>query len=94
LSNRIPDEKTFSRAFARIKPVELAACLGQWLDEVREAGGREININGKTICGSRSKGKERWTLFAGYKRNTTIGTAVPDEGGTEKQLGPAHTNAI
>ncbi|MDR2632029.1 MAG: ISAs1 family transposase, partial [Treponema sp.] len=53
LPNGIPDEKTF----ARIDPIELAACLGQWLDEVREAGGREITIDGKTICGSGSKGK-------------------------------------
>jgi predicted transposase YbfD/YdcC len=57
LPNGIPDEKTFSRLFARINPTELAACLGQWLEEVREAGGREINIDGKTICGSGSKGK-------------------------------------
>ncbi|MDR2633651.1 MAG: ISAs1 family transposase, partial [Treponema sp.] len=57
LPNGIPDEKTFARLFARIDPMELAACLGQWLDEVRETGGREINIDGKTICGSGSKGK-------------------------------------
>jgi predicted transposase YbfD/YdcC len=57
LPNGIPDEKTFARVFASINPTELAACLGKWLAEVREAGGREINIDGKTICGSASKGK-------------------------------------
>jgi hypothetical protein len=77
LPNGTPDEKTFSRLFARIKPVELAACLGQWLGRVRKAMGREINIDEKVIYGSGSKGKGRWTLFAGYKRNTTIGTSVP-----------------
>jgi hypothetical protein len=58
LPNGIPDEKTFSRLFARINPVELTACLGQWLEEVREAGGRKINIDGKRICGSGFKGKK------------------------------------
>jgi hypothetical protein len=57
LPNGIPDEKTFVRLFARINPTELAACVGQWLEEDREAGGREINLDGKTICGSGFKGK-------------------------------------
>ncbi|MDR2602854.1 MAG: transposase family protein [Spirochaetaceae bacterium] len=34
LPNGTPDEKTF----ARIDPIELAACLGRRLDEAREAG--------------------------------------------------------
>jgi hypothetical protein len=56
LPHGIPDEKTFSRLFARINPTELAACLGNRLEEVREAGGREINIDGKAICESACKG--------------------------------------
>jgi predicted transposase YbfD/YdcC len=57
LPHGIPDEKTFARLFARINPTELTACLGRWQEAAQEAGGREINIDGKTICGSGSKGK-------------------------------------
>jgi predicted transposase YbfD/YdcC len=56
LPHGIPDERTFGRIFARIKPAELTACLYQWLVGVNKAGGREINIDGKTIRGSGGKG--------------------------------------
>ncbi|MDR2632307.1 MAG: ISAs1 family transposase, partial [Treponema sp.] len=40
--------------------------LGQWLDEVRAAGGREINLDGKTICGSGSKGKKAAPIISAW----------------------------
>jgi predicted transposase YbfD/YdcC len=56
LPHGIPDDRTFGRIFARIKPAELMHCLYQWLVGVNKAGGREINIDGKTIRGSGRKG--------------------------------------
>jgi predicted transposase YbfD/YdcC len=59
LPNGIPDEKTFARVFSLINPQELLECLNQWLGAMQisagEPGGREINIDGKTICGSTNK---------------------------------------
>jgi hypothetical protein len=77
LPHGIPDEKTFSRLFARINPTELAACLGNWLEEVSETGGREINIDGKAICGSACKGKGKKaahivSAWAGAHRATSF----------------------
>jgi len=52
LPRGIPDESTFFRVFQRIKPASLSGCLYAWLSEAREQHGRNINIDGKTICGS------------------------------------------
>ena len=52
LPNGIPDEDTFRRIFERVNPVQLLTCLQQWLVEKSLAGGREVNIDGKTIRGS------------------------------------------
>jgi hypothetical protein len=51
----IPDKDTFRRLFERINPAELKKCLDEWLAEY-ERTGREVNINGKTICGSGKAG--------------------------------------
>ena len=95
LPNGIPDEKTFSRLFARINPTELAACLGQWLKAVRESGGREINIDGKTICGSASKGKGKEkkaahiiSAWVGAK-NLVLGQVATEEKSNEITAIPA-----
>jgi predicted transposase YbfD/YdcC len=52
LPNGIPDSDTFRRVFERIKPEELAKCLKNWLDDTQRSGGRNVNVDGKTICGS------------------------------------------
>jgi predicted transposase YbfD/YdcC len=88
LPNGIPDEKTFSRLFARINPGELAACLGHWLAEVQEAGGREINIDGKTICGSggsKGKGKKAAHIVSAWvgARNLVLGQVATEEKSNE-----------
>jgi hypothetical protein len=93
LPNGIPDEKTFSRLFARIPPTELAACLGQWLKAVRESGGREINIDGKTICGSGSKGKGKKAAHIisawGGAKNLVLGQVATEEKSNEITAIPA-----
>jgi predicted transposase YbfD/YdcC len=52
LPNGIPDEKTFARLFARINPIELAACLGREVmreDELEWMGSRGKRKDLKTI---------------------------------------------
>lgn len=59
LPNGIPDEDTFRRIFERVNPVQLLNCLQQWLAEKSLAGGREVNIDGKTIRGSAKAGGQK-----------------------------------
>jgi predicted transposase YbfD/YdcC len=56
LPNGIPDKDTFRRLFERIRPEELLAGLSRWLPEQEGAGGREVNIDGKTLRGSGKAG--------------------------------------
>jgi hypothetical protein len=87
LPNGIPDEKTFARVFAFIDPQELIACLGQWLDGAGEAGGREINIDGKAICGSarKSRGKRGVHIVSawGGEQNLVLGQVAAEEKATK-----------
>jgi len=54
LPNGIPDSDTFRRVYERVDPTGLAKALNAWLDHERSAksGGRNINVDGKIICGS------------------------------------------
>jgi predicted transposase YbfD/YdcC len=61
LPNGTPDSDTFRRLFERIDSRELSECLNQWLQEAEQSGGRLVNIDGKTICGSK-KGEEHKAL--------------------------------
>jgi len=49
LPEGIPDEDTFRRVFERVNPAQLMSSLQQWLSHSSESGGRQINIDGKTI---------------------------------------------
>jgi hypothetical protein len=53
LPNGIPDESTFFRVFKRIRPEQLGRCRYEWLAGARETEGRAVNIDGKTIRGSK-----------------------------------------
>jgi hypothetical protein len=87
LPHGIPEEQTFSRLFTRIHPTELAACLGKWLEEVREVGGGEINIDGKAICGSacKRKGKKAAHLVSAWvgAQNLVLGQVATEEKSNE-----------
>jgi predicted transposase YbfD/YdcC len=87
LPNGIPDEKTFARVFSFINPQELTACLGQWLDEAGGAGGREINIDGKTIRGSacKSQGKRGVHIVSAWvgAQNLVLGQLETEEKSNE-----------
>jgi len=87
LPNGIPDEKTCARVFSFINPQELIACLGQWLDKVGESGGREINIDGQTICGSacKSQGKRGVHIVSAWvgAHNLVLGQLATEEKSNE-----------
>ena len=52
----IPSEDTFERVFSRLNPKVLASQFLEWIDELK--GIISVGIDGKTIRGSRSKGKK------------------------------------
>jgi predicted transposase YbfD/YdcC len=56
LPNGIPDKDTFRRLFARIEPQGLLRNLNAWLNPSMEPGGREVNMDGKTVRGSGEQG--------------------------------------
>jgi predicted transposase YbfD/YdcC len=59
LPEGIPSHDTFNRVFSLLDPTKLGECFLQWTRAVfRLTKGEVINIDGKTICGSRDKGKK------------------------------------
>ena len=57
MPNGIPDSDTFRRVFERVESTALAKALNSCLGNTDGAGGRSVNIDGKTIC--RSKGADK-----------------------------------
>jgi predicted transposase YbfD/YdcC len=59
LPEGIPSHDTFNRVFSLLDPKKLGDCFLQWTRAVfRTTKGEVISIDGKTICGSRDKGKK------------------------------------
>jgi len=87
LPNGIPDEDTFRRIFERVQPAQLLECLQQWLAQMGRAGGREINIDGKTIRGSAKAGEQKGIHMVSAwvnEHNLTLGQLATE----------AHSNEI
>jgi len=87
LPNGIPDEDTFRRIFERINPAQLLDCLQQWLLQMSLPGGRDINIDGKTIRGSAIAGARKGIHMVSAwvnERNLTLGQLATE----------AHSNEI
>jgi hypothetical protein len=78
LPQGILDESTVFRAFQRINPKELSACLCSWVMEGRELRRPEVNIDGKTIRGSGKRGDGQIVLgqVAADEKSNAI-TAIP-----------------
>jgi len=59
LPSGIPSHDTFNRVFSLLDPKEFGERFLQWTSSVsRLTEGEVISIDGKTICGSRDKGKK------------------------------------
>ena len=85
LPEGIPDEDAFRRVFERVKPAQLTSCLQQRLCRTSEAGGREINLDGKTIRGSASEGHKGVHMVSAWvnERNLTLGQFAAEAHGNE-----------
>ena len=59
LPEGIPSHDTFNRVFSMLDPCELEKCFMEWTRSVSNlTTGEVISIDGKSICGSRDRGKK------------------------------------
>lgn len=84
LENGIPDKDTFRRVFERLNPSEVAQCLYGWLED-REVAGKTVNIDGKTICGSKNKSHKAYHVVSAWvsEHQITLGEVVVEEKSNE-----------
>src|SRR6266516_288625 len=93
LPNGIPTHDTFNRVFAALDPDELGKCFLAWTQSVsRLTKGEGISIDGKTLRGSRDKGKKSIvhmvSAWAGTN-NIVLGQQKVDEKSNEITAIPA-----
>jgi len=85
LPHGIPDSDTFRRVYERIDPTALAKSLNTWLGNAGTAGGRSVNIDGKTICGSRNSKHPAYHVVSAWvaENNITLGELAVDDKSNE-----------
>ena len=85
LSNGIPDSDTLRRVFERLDSVALAKSLNNWLDIAGRSGGRNINIDGKTICGSKNDNHKAYHVISAWvnENSITLGELAVEEKSNE-----------
>lgn len=85
LPNGIPCNDTFRRVFERLNPHAVAKSLNAWLDDTERAGGRSVNIDGKTIRGSKSTEHSAYHVVSAWVSEThiTLGELAVDEKSNE-----------
>jgi predicted transposase YbfD/YdcC len=72
LANGIPGHDTFRRVFERLNPQAVAKSLNGWLDSAGSSGGRSVNIDGKTICGSKNSKHPAYHVVSAWVSETHI----------------------
>lgn len=85
LPNGIPDSDTFRRVYERIDPTALAKNLNEWLNGTGYSGGRNVNIDGKTICGSGNSEHSAYHVVSAWvaENHITLGELAVDEKSNE-----------
>jgi len=85
LNNGIPDSDTFRRVFERIDPHALADSLNSWLDAAGQSGGRSVNLDGKTICGSKNPEHSAYHVVSAWvsENSITLGELAVEEKSNE-----------
>ncbi len=85
LPNGIPGNDTFRRVFERLNPQAVARSLNAWLDNAGSSGGRSVNIDGKTICGSKDAKHPAYHVVSAWVAEThiTLGELAVDEKSNE-----------
>lgn len=96
LPNGIPDSDTFRRVFERLDSNQLMTCLENSLLEVGSAGGRLVNIDGKTICGSKKGGESALHVVSAWvhEQGITLGQLGAKGKGEELNLIPELLDSI
>jgi predicted transposase YbfD/YdcC len=84
IENGIPDKDTFRRVFERLNPSEVAQCLYGWLED-RDTTEKTVNIDGKTIRGSKSAEHKAYHVVSAWvsENQITLGEIVVDEKSNE-----------
>ena len=72
LPNGIPDSDTFRRVFERVDSTEVSKALSSWLGGDGSAGGRTVNIDGKTIRGSGGVAKKALHVVSAWVHENEI----------------------
>jgi len=72
LPNGIPDSDTFRRVFERVVPSSLAKALNAWLNVETRSGGRNVNIDGKTVCGSANAQHKAYHVLSAWVSENAI----------------------
>jgi len=90
LPHGIPDADTFRRVFERMNPPQPMECLRAWLRGTVPAGGRETNIDGKTMRGSARAGEAGARMVSAWvnEGSMTLGQAETEERGNETTAMP------
>ena len=85
LPNEIPDSDTFRRVLERVNPAELSLWLNDWLKTESQAGGRLVNIDGKTIRGSKNHKHSAFHVVSAWvgENSITLGELAVDERSNE-----------
>jgi predicted transposase YbfD/YdcC len=85
LPNGIPGHDTFRRVFERLNPQVVAKSLNAWLDNAGSSGGRNVNIDGKTICGSKNSKHTAYHVVSAWVADThiTLGELATSEKSNE-----------
>lgn len=75
LPNGIPDSDTFRRVFERVNPAHISKWLNDWLAEEQQAGGRLVNVDGKTIRGSGNNAHRAYHVVSAWvgEHGVTLG---------------------
>jgi len=85
LPNGIPDSDTFRRVYEQIDSKELAKSLTAWLENAGRSGGRNVNLDGKTICGSENEEHSAYHVVSAWvnENSITLGELAVEEKSNE-----------
>jgi predicted transposase YbfD/YdcC len=86
LPNGIPDKDTFRRLFERLEPGAVLESLNAWLQPEPQTGGREVNIDGKTLRGSgNTDGRKALHVVSAWvgEQHLTLGQLATEEKSNE-----------
>ena len=82
--------------FERVAPTELSKCLNSWLESAGKSGGRNVNIDGKTIRGSTNAEHSAYHVVSAWvnENNITLGELAIEEKSNEITAIPELLNLI